>query len=174
MIEIIIVLGNSTDGIYQKRVDRAVEYFNSKDDNEIIDYEGGDLNVKRYILFSGVKKNVENMYDYALSKLGDPSYKRFLLKESKSRNTVQNILFSMDVVSNTFMIEANFQDTVTLTVCTSKYHIKRSIIITNLLCKKFNTKFIYTNDPITPEQEYSEEVNTRNFLNSYASTCLNA
>lgn len=171
MVEIIVVLGNSTEGIYQKRVDRALEYFNSHDDNEVVYYEGGNFVITRYILFSGVKKNVENMYNYALSKLGD-SNERFLLKESKSRTTVENILFSMDVVAKRFVIEANFQDTVTLTVCTSKYHIKRSILITNLLCKNYKTKFIYTNDPITLEQEANEEMNTRNFLNYYTSTCL--
>jgi uncharacterized SAM-binding protein YcdF (DUF218 family) len=149
MIEIIIVLGNSTDGVYQKRVDRAIEHFTQNSSES-------------YIMFSGLKANVENMYNYALSKLGS-KYEKFLLKENKSTTTVENILLSMKIIKNLFPKVIN------LTICTSTYHIKRSIIITNLLCKHFNTKFIHTSEPITPEQKINEERNTANFLNDYTS-----
>jgi len=89
------------------------------------------------------------MYNYA-SKYVD---KEYLICEDKSISTFENLIFSSKIISDLFP-----KETIELIICTSSFHLKRTIIMANLLLKdkNYNLFFTHTNEFITVEESKRE------------------
>lgn len=169
----IIVLGSSNKNIIKKRVDVAIEYFN-RYNAELRDldlYDNGYI--EQYLILSGGgspvldrDKNVpankrciaqtesEYMRQYAILK-GIPQ--QFILTESKSVNTEQNIINSKKMV-DTFSYGGINTDII---ICTSKFHALRAKVISQNIMKGYNLSFIY------PEEEVSFEQHNKEMISMY-------
>jgi uncharacterized SAM-binding protein YcdF (DUF218 family) len=135
-----LVLGNSSLKIMEKRVDTALIKFEQL------------KNEKCYMILSGGGKHeteAEYMYNYA-SKYVD---KEYLICEDKSISTFENLIFSSKIISELFP-----KETIDLIICTSSFHLKRTIIMANLLLKdkNYNLFFTHTNEFITLEESKRE------------------
>lgn len=137
---VFLVLGNTSVKIMEKRVDtalRKIEQF--KDD-------------KCYMILSGGGKNeteAEYMYNYASKYIE----KKYLICEDKSLSTFENLIFSSQKITDLFPNEP-----IDLIICTSSFHLKRTIIMANLLLKEknYNLFFIHTNEFITIDDSKRE------------------
>ena len=77
------------------------------------------------------------------------------------------------MLENIFQSSISLYSKVNITICTSSFHIKRTIILTNLLSKgNFDFNFIHTNEPVTKSLELQEEKNIFNLLNDYTNNVL--
>lgn len=172
MATIIIVLGNSDPAIALKRTQRAVEEFHRLPADSY-DMEDGSVIQHKYILFSGgkprnaLRSEGEVMMEKCIANGID---QRYLLTELKSRNTVENLLFSRDVLIKLY--EKPFDCKPKLVVCTSTFHIRRSIILTKLYLSEYDVRFIHTNEEITPEEAERENTILYTFLMNYTNEQL--
>lgn len=137
---VFLVLGNTNLKIMEKRVDTVLSKFKQLE------------NEKCYIILSGGGKNeteAEYMYNYA-SKYVD---KKYLICENKSLSTFENLIFSSQIITDLFPKEP-----IELIICTSSFHLKRTVIMANLLLKEknYNLFFIHTNEFITTEDSKRE------------------
>lgn len=141
-MEIIIILGNSNDKIQKNRVDRAIQHFN----NTLQTYYNentGIYEVTTFLIFSGGKSEGQKMCEYAKTKHGiDPAH---CIIEDKSRSTVENLKNSVAIIERMFC--KDLADPI-ITICTSDYHLNRSIVIMKLLFGHLykKLKFISCND----------------------------
>jgi uncharacterized SAM-binding protein YcdF (DUF218 family) len=172
MVEIIIVLGNRNKIIMEKRVNRAIEYFKTAEEASISDYTG-KKEIKRYILFSGGSSDGKSkpegaimMRDYS-SKLID---EKFILVEDKSKDTIENLEFSKKLIEEMFLEPFGYKPPIT--ICTSSFHIKRTIILAKLILNGYPLKFIHTNETISEKEDTREAIILRNTLDDYASNIL--
>ena len=150
---VFLVLGNSHLKIMEKRVDTALRKYEQLKDE------------KCYMILSGGGKNeteAEYMYNYA-SKYVD---KKYLICEDKSLSTFENLIFSYQIITDLFPKEP-----IELIICTSSFHLKRTIIMANLLLKEknYNLFFIHTNEFITTEESKRE----LNLIDQFMSYYLN-
>lgn len=147
-MDVIIVLGNSDPEILKKRMDRAIKEFTSSPYEYIRD---GNVIANKFILISG-GPSATKMKEYALSKhVGE----KFLVLEDKSKNTIENIMFSNKLLDNAFQHGMSFLRP-SVIICTSSFHIKRSMVIAKMLMCNYNTSFIDTCEDVTYE-EYQRE-----------------
>jgi len=161
-MEIIIVLGNRQESIYKKRVDAAVKHFLSSDAEVYTSYCVEPCVVK-YLLFSGGASDgkstpegavLMNEYCKQVHKVDE----KFILTENESRTTLENLLLSKKLLADMFTL-THFPPKIT--ICTSSFHIKRSIILTKLVFENYVTSFIHTDEPVTRD-EYIHEQNILN------------
>ena len=119
---IIIVLGNSVEFIWKKRVIRGVEYYKflkNKYDPEI------DNPVK--IVFSGTCIQAVKMKDYAVDELG-VNIKDAIL-ENHSTNTYENIIFTRNILEKAGYFKPTFMTVYNFIICTTQFHISRATLI---------------------------------------------
>lgn len=137
---VFLVLGNTSLKIMEKRVDTVLRKYEQLKDE------------KCFMILSGGGKNeteADYMYEYA-SKYVD---KKYLVCEGKSLSTFENLIFSSQIITDLFPKES-----IELIICTSSFHLKRTIIMANLLLKEknYNLFFIHTNEFITTEESKRE------------------
>lgn len=158
MVNIILILGNHEEDTMRKRADRGYEEFTNlskiSQDN-------------CFILLSGagrqIRKECDYMHDYLLQKV----HTRYLFCENKSMSTYENIVYSFKLLKDLFDTNIN------VFVCTSSFHIKRTILLANLLNKfNFNLRFIHTREKILPEENDKELYNLDRFMNFYIKSQL--
>ena len=148
---IIIVLGNSNPEIRTRRITRAIEEFRLLP-KPLIDPDTHEEFILSKILFSGgygkcsLSSEAELMKKEAIE-LGIPE--RFLYMEDKSKNTIENLSFSKTILDYSYMKPTFHLTTPTVTICTSTFHIKRSMILAKLLLGEvYPLRFIHTNEKV--------------------------
>jgi uncharacterized SAM-binding protein YcdF (DUF218 family) len=165
MVEIIIILGNRQPEIMRKRVDRALEYFNSSPAEVQSDFSP-EPQIVKYLLFSGGASDGKSkpegaimMEEYCKGKVDH----KFCLLETQSRTTVENLLYSKQLLEKMFSRLSQPK----ITICTSTFHIKRSLILTKLFFPNYTTKFIHTDETV-PQHTYEHEARLLNwFVDEY-------
>jgi uncharacterized SAM-binding protein YcdF (DUF218 family) len=155
-MKVILVLGNSNKDVMKKRLDRAIsEYKLFNDDNSNV-----------YLMVSGCGKKHEYkfMYNYLISNVDTKN----ILVEDKSNSTIENLIFSTNILKNKFPIQS-----IELIVCTSTFHIKRTIIISKLLnIHSIKWNFIHTEEDVLDEQKIKEMNLTMNLIDYYSNNIL--
>lgn len=138
-MSVILVLGNKCKKVSLQRVDRALEYYvNCESEN-------------RYLMFSGgvsEPTEAEYMRDYAISKGVDESN---IITENESRNTIENFEKSKVILDQNFK-----HGSCSVIVCTSAFHIKRSMVLARIILIGYYTKFIHTRESVTEKQVENE------------------
>jgi uncharacterized SAM-binding protein YcdF (DUF218 family) len=168
MINVVLVLGISDFNVLNKRLDRAIQEYKSFQQN-FFPEEGQQQNFYLMISGCGRKRSHEYMFNYA-SKYIDPKY---IIVEDKSMTTYENLTFSFKILEDMFQSIDSLWSKVNITICTSSFHIKRTIILNNLLSKSnFDFKFIHTNESITKSLELQERKNILNLINEYTNYVL--
>lgn len=179
MVNIIIILGNSRPEILNKRLNRGIEEFNKikhpyEDDEEV-------YGIHNYIFLSGggrgikvnnkmYKNESEYMFEY-VSKIIDPKY---IVTENISNSTVENLINCFNIILKKYPSHDIFSSSINITICTSSYHLKRTIVLAKLLNKEgFNLKFIHTNEIISEEENKRELKHLDSFMNYYCNNMLN-
>ena len=159
MLHIIIVLGNPLHDIMEKRLNRSLEEFNIPL-YQNYEYEYETFPRKKMILVTGTEKESEFMGDYLL-KNGIPS--QYILIEKESKNTIDNIKNSYRFIEKNNLFPSR------ITICTSTFHISRTIVITGLIFGKYMplVKYIHTNEQVSKEERDKEQSKTMYILDSY-------
>jgi len=160
-INIIIVLGIRKKSVMKKRVDRALDEYKKlkKNSNKI------------YLLLSGGSSDGVSkpegsimMYNYVKENFNGVN----LVVEKKSRNTIENLMNCKKIISDNY----NKKD-VNIIVCTSSFHVKRTIIIAKLIFnEEYNIKFIHTNEHVCKKEIDKEMQILLQTLNRYTETFL--
>ena len=151
----IIVLGNPKPLYYEERVDRGMETFfklyNEEDKNKVM------------VIMTGFNGESTKMKKYAMRKYGE-QYSSVILEETKSVNTHQNLLFSKQI------IESMCSSSYSVIVCTSTFHIDRSLILANLVFGTdkdvYSIKMIHTRSPIPEDRREREKMLLDNLITS--------
>lgn len=120
-LDYMIILGAGLDGYnvgktLKSRLDKAIEYYNLNKDVKIIVTGGQGKNE--------VISEAEAMYNYLVSK---DIPKENIIKEDKATTTLENIIFSKEILEN-----RNSENKKVLIV-TNEFHLTRSMIIANIL-----------------------------------------
>ena len=168
-VNVIIVLGNYDANIMNKRLDRAIKEF----------YDRVKSGEKCFIILSGkgrevkYKNNVyetesDYMFDYC-TKLSAENincvHSQFIMCEKDSMNTSENLINCFQLIKHHFHTEKCH-----VILCTSTFHIKRTILLTHLLDHSLNKySFIHTNENVSVEENNRELYNLDKFMNIYLS-----
>ena len=147
-MEYIIVLGNRTRDIMEKRVNRAIKEFYSSPYEYI---EPPNSIPIKMLLFSGgssdgvsTPEGAVMMNEFALNKGVD---KKFMAMEDKSRTTVENLVYCKKLLdANHRYHHLGFRPK--LTICTSTFHICRVIVLAKLLLPEYDLSFIHTEEEV--------------------------
>jgi uncharacterized SAM-binding protein YcdF (DUF218 family) len=145
---IIIVLGNSRKEIRDERVNRAIEYYNQINKK----VSAWDEEYDTYLVFSGGNNGALKMKEYAL-KIG--IWSKYILTEENSKNTNENIEFSKKLIEQKFIYK-NDNYIKDITICTSAFHLQRSIIIANRVLGQYKLNFICPNEEFSLERAIKE------------------
>lgn len=167
-MKVIIVLGSSDLNICRRRVDRAIEEFQKQPAEDLVGFDKTPVCLQK-ILFSGSNPKTETyeailMKNYAESRGIDS---RFLLTETESRNTIENFLFSKKILENNYPVLEN------VCICTSNFHIARSMMIAKFILKDYYLSFIATREVITPEEKQRENVSVIHCLEFFKKQLVN-
>lgn len=147
----IVVLGNSKANVMNKRMDSAIATYRS-------------FEAPGYIIVSGTQRETDIMVIY-LSKYVDG---KCIIVENKSKNTIENIINSKNIVDQYYRnVRPELKPIVT--ICTSTFHIKRTILITRFITD-YNTRFIHTNEQVSIDEYNSEMYKTDVCLNNIAAS----
>ena len=139
MTNIILVLGNKSKKVTEERVDRALEYYSN-------------CGTEKFLMFSGGVSDpteAEFMKNYAMTKGID---QKNIITEDKSRNTIENFEMSKAILDNMFS-----HGSCSVVVCTSTFHIKRSMVLARIILTGYCTEFIHTREPLTELQIRNED-----------------
>ena len=169
----IIVLGNSDKNIIHKRVDTAIEYYNSYIDDVRMACDSGVKHVEEYaymshpevyFIFTGNNNEAVKMRDYAVSKKIQYISDKNIIIEPFAKSTVENMLYSKKIIKNIIGdCTINICDVV---ICTSRFHIHRSKVIANDVFKGYNIYYKYPKDEVvTPDIKLKEMECAYNYLN---------
>jgi uncharacterized SAM-binding protein YcdF (DUF218 family) len=154
MITVIVVLGNKSGQTSLNRVNSAIakkEELLKKDPLQRI-----------WFILSGANGEAEFMRDCLVSQIPDHPAERIIV-ENLSLNTYQNIQNSYELVNNIFGDED-----VTVTFCTSVFHIKRVVVVSTLLnIYRFTLAYHYCNDYNTREYDKYESQLISSFLDEF-------
>ncbi len=165
MINVILVLGIDDMILLKKRLDKAIQEYQSFQQDLHCD-EGDYQNF--YVMISGCKSH-KYMFEY-VSKYIDPKY---LIVEDKSMTIHQNLVFSFEILENIFQSSISLYSKVNITICTCSFQIKQIILLTTLLSKgNFDFKFVHTNEPVTKSLELEEKKHIYDLLNDYTNNIL--
>lgn len=149
----IIVLGNANEKIMKKRVDRAVEYYEHA--MLLEKFNDDEYREKTFIMMCGGTSGnglAKNMMKYAVNEHGmDPDI--FILEE-KSKTTVENLSNAKKIVD--IMFPYSSCDYPRIVVCTSKFHIKRSSVVSAFIFGNNRVDYICTNEEISREENDRE------------------
>lgn len=169
-MSVIIILGNSNVEILNKRLDKAI-----KENEKLTLYE--DYNsILNYIIVSGGGNGVKNgekkyeseaeyMSEYVSERVSNPTKR--IVSENLSNSTVENIINSFEFIKIMFPTRF-YGSNVNVTICTSSFHLKRTIIIANLLNKEgYTLKFIHTDEIVNETENELELKHIDNFMNYY-------
>jgi hypothetical protein len=171
MTNIIMILGNSNPEILNKRLERGIQEFyklkNPYEDEEIV------YGINTLILLSGkgtgIKVNnkiYDTEADYMLEYVSQKVQKKYILIENLSNNTIENLINSYDILNKLY--KDSFFNRINLTICTSSFHLKRTIVLSKILNKdNFTLKYIHTNELFSEEENKRELRHLDNFLNYY-------
>jgi len=162
-MEFIIVLGNPNRETYKKRVKRAVEYYNElKKSRGPFDEEGP----REILVFCGKGDKVGlgsteagEMFKYAQT-LGISQNECII--EDESMNTYQNFEFFLKKIKKPFL-SPTYMTSYIFTICTSTYHIKRSLVMAKDILGSFGEiRAIHTNEKC--KEKYKEKWEKELFL----------
>lgn len=176
MIQFVIVLGNSDPKILIPRLNKGIEEFN-KNKKYYDDYQDEEetFGVYNYIILSGggrggkgpkisdkmYKSEAEYMHEY-VSKFIDSKY---IILEDLSKDTIENLINSYKIISTKYSVS---EYSINVTICTSSFHLKRSIVLATLLNKDgYNLRFAHTYENFTDEVNKRELRHLDNFMNNY-------
>ena len=157
-MKVILVLGNSKEDVMKKRLDRAISEY------KLLNIENSNV----YLMVSGCGKKHEYkfMYNYLITNVDTKN----ILVEDKSNSTIENLIFSTNILKNKFQIL--FQN-IEVIVCTSTFHIKRTIIISKLLnIHSIKWNFIHTEEDVLDEEKIKEMNLTMNLIDYYSNNIL--
>jgi uncharacterized SAM-binding protein YcdF (DUF218 family) len=142
----IIVLGNSNPKYYEERVNRGMESFIKlyNQDN------------KTYVIMTGGNNESKKMKEYAVKTYGE-MYASCILEETKSINTYQNLTFSKQIIESMCLFYS-------VIVCTSTFHIDRSLVLAHLVFPKQPIRTIHTRSPIPEDRREREKMLLANLL----------
>ncbi len=156
----IIVLGNSDPKYYEERVDRGMESFIKLYDRDEINNrdEINTLKNKTYVIMTGCSKESTKMKEYAVKKYGE-IYASFIIEEKKSLNTYQNLVFSKQIIESMCCFYS-------VIVCTSTFHINRSLVLSHLVFPKHSVQTIHTRSEIPDDIREREKMLLANLLES--------
>jgi uncharacterized SAM-binding protein YcdF (DUF218 family) len=143
----IIVLGNSNPKYYKERVNRGMESF--------IKLYNQDNN-KTYVIMTGGNNESKKMKEYAVKTYGE-MYASCILEETKSINTYQNLTFSKQIIDSMCLFYS-------VIVCTSTFHIDRSLVLAHLVFPKQTIRTIHTRSPIPEDRREREKMLLANLL----------
>ncbi len=167
MVEIIIILGNRTPNIMRKRVLKALEHF-KETPSQVYSELTGTVEIIKYLLFSGGSndgisepKGAIMMYDYALKQGVE---KKYCILEKVSRNTVENLWFSKNIIEE---INKTLDYKPQITICTSTFHMKRTVVLAKLIFNEYQLKFVHTQEQVSDEDYTREMQILNNILDSY-------
>jgi uncharacterized SAM-binding protein YcdF (DUF218 family) len=161
-MEIIIVLGNSNPIIMKKRVERSITEF-KRTSYEYYDHFSREYKANKLLLFTGGLS--DNMKEYALSQNID---KKFIVTENKSRNTIQNMVETKKLLREMFTDSVIFSPK--LTICTSSFHIRSSIIISKFYLAEYILNYIHTDEHVTDIVRTLGDTLTIRFINNILSS----
>lgn len=159
---VIIVLGNANKEIMEKRIDRALSFFNSTKDKDCFSEYTWKMEISTHILMCGGTKGcglASTMKKYAVSQGID---EKFIMMESESKTTVENLSNARNIL-NKFSYKPH------VIVCTSSFHLKRSAVITKFLFNDYMTEFIHTEETPSEEEVKVEKKHLDKFLVSILS-----
>ena len=171
MIQFVIILGNSNLEILNSRLNKGISEFyktkNYEDEEEV-------YGIHNFIILSGGGKGIKNndkyykteaeyMYEY-VSKYVKPKY---IILESNSNNTFESLTNSYSFISKMYP-QHEYNGKVIVTICTSSFHLKRSLVTATLLNNyNYNLKFVHTFEKFSDEVNQRELKHLNNFLNNY-------
>ena len=163
-MEYIIVLGNRTRDIMEKRVNRALKEFFSSPYEYV---EAPNSIAIKMLLFSGGSSDGVSkpegavmMNDFALSKGVD---KKFMAVEDKSRTTVENLVNCKKILDRNHNYEhLGFRPK--LTICTSTFHMRRAIVLAKLILPEYELSFIHTEEEVPEKIRQHEWILLRRYL----------
>jgi uncharacterized SAM-binding protein YcdF (DUF218 family) len=154
----IIVLGNRTQDIMEKRVLRALKEFYGSPYEYI---EPPNSLPTKMLLFSGGSSDGVSkpegavmMHDFALTKGVD---EKFVVVEDKSRTTVENLVNCKEILERYHRYH-HLGCRPTITICTSTFHIRRAIVLSKLILPEYELSFIHTEEKV-PENIQRHEWN---------------
>eukprot|EP00164_Ancoracysta_twista_P001815 GFYU01002384.1.p1 GENE.GFYU01002384.1~~GFYU01002384.1.p1 ORF type:complete len:191 (-),score=17.73 GFYU01002384.1:394-966(-) len=169
-MEFIIVLGNSDPDISKRRVDRAVEEF-YKSPHENVDPVTKCRTRRKILLFSGaccsngsgmyvpgsrkVKAKVAEgtmMMQHA-RKQGVDDW--FMYAETESRTTMENLSNCKALIESLYPQPMEGGST-RLTICTSTFHVKRTMVLSQYLLPQYQTRFIHTREIVPADVQAHE------------------
>ena len=167
MVEIIIVLGNRTPTISHKRTQTALEYFKSSPP-QIYSELTSTLEINKYLLLSGGASNGISKPEGAVmmynSIRAQGIEKQYCIIEKDSRNTIENLRFSKKIIENMFKtLDYKPQ----ITICTSTFHMKRTIILSKLIFEGYQLQFIHTKENVSKEEYYRDKSILNAILDGY-------
>jgi hypothetical protein len=168
----IIVLGNSKQAVMDKRVDTAVSEFRNKyamevagkDNNVIAPISNLQNSLNAFIILTGTKRETSYMFNYA-TKFLDAQY---IIQENMSKNTIDNLVNCKNIIDS--QNNASFGFVPNVTICTSTFHIKRTILISKFIYTgNYNMHYIHTSEQVTPEEYARESQLADSILNYFVS-----
>ena len=160
-MEFIIVLGNSKKEIWQPRVDAAVQHFFSKPRQIYCEYTHETINTCRIILTGKGKTKTEaqQMKNYILEKYSISN--ELLIIEDQSLNTLENLQYSKKIID-----QISYFTKPTITICTSTFHIYRSMTLAKFIFDQYPQSYIHTDEKCNKSQLEQEMNYLYNFLHS--------
>lgn len=153
MLDVIIVLGNSRTDIMEERLARAFREFN------VVYYD--DETMRQKII---IPTGTPTESNYMTNRIIETGISRdCIIVDSNARNTIDNI------VNSRALIEAHLLVPYRIIVCTSSFHIARTIVICGLVMGKFMeiVKFIHTNETVSSEEKQRETFLTSRLLDTF-------
>jgi len=177
MISFTIVLGNSNIQILNSRLNKGIsEFFKTKNYEDEEDVYG----IHNFIILSG-RGNGINFNDKTYSSEAEYMFEyvskyiqtKYIILESNSNNTFENLTNCYKLISNRYPIH-QYNGNIHVNICTSSFHIKRSLVIATLLNKNnYNLNFFHTNEKFTEDINKKELKHLDNFLNHYSNNFSN-
>lgn len=147
---VIIVLGNRNKKIMNMRLKVAVDFFKSSTCEVYSEVLGKSYVTTRLLLSGGssdgVKPEGAVMMEECLVNMGID--KKFLVVESESRNTVENLEKSKVILEQLY--HGLGGEKPNLVICTSTSHIKRAFVMSHVILKDYPLSFIHTNEEVPP------------------------
>ena len=158
MIEFIIVLGNSSLATRRSRVGVAVKYAKSKPHRMVFSGGGrGTINDE---------SEAKNMKHLAKS-LGYDTRESII--EGKSMTKYENIKFTSERLQDLGWFDTSYTTGYIFTICTSKYHRGRTLLIALSLLGPFGrVQIIHDNDEGDEKRQRGEEKGLIDYANKFA------
>ena len=179
-MEILIVLGNRNNKIMKKRVDCAIKDFLKTPSEHISEEMTNNSCILKYILFSGGSNDGVSkpegaimMDEYACGKID----KKFIKLEILSKTTIENLVNSKEMIEE-FYGKIGIPSTYdclrpNICICTSTFHIRRAIILSQLIFSGYNIRYIHTEEDISEDEIKRENINLSNAIDRYCNYKLN-